>query len=423
MPRILISFFCVLLPLLAQQVKVAPYYAATSSGNSFGTGNTTGTSIDWISLGTSRVLFPNAVSVSAFKVWVSDRSNVSTMYFGVCRFSSGTTWNVVSWSPAVTAFLSGEVNTFLLASPISTNKFDVLCGRIEYSTPHAQTLGTIPAQAVSESCYYQRNAAKPSSFDTASMTAIGGDCPVVEAWATHPDIVAIGDSILANWDSFASPGTISWPLTSPDQAINGTSILGYFHASNPSLSYQAMGISSQTTTQIQARFVTDALALKPSYVLIDGGVNDVFISCSTSIGCTGGQVATIVNNMSSMLSAAQAAGVKAYIMMIGPWTGNGSDATNAQMASVDSINSQYITMAATYGATVIDQRCVIGQFRIGGSVGNCWDFQPAYLYTSDGLGVHPNAAGQAVIAGLIQVTLNPLVAAGSVSLGGSAGIF
>jgi hypothetical protein len=127
----------------------------------------------------------------------------------------------------------------------------------------------------------------------------------------------------------------------------------------------------------------------------------------------------IENSLAAMMAAAQSAGIETFMMLIGPWTGNGSDATNAQMASIDSINASTIAVAPGYGATVLDQRCVVGQQRASGPGGNCWDIQPQYLY-SDGLGVHLNPAGEQQVANLISLSLQSFRYAGGVVLKGVA---
>jgi lysophospholipase L1-like esterase len=252
------------------------------------------------------------------------------------------------------------------------------------------------------------------------MTVIPANaCPVIEAWMTRPDIVGVGDSIIQKDDSNADGGTaLTRPLSS-GAGQSGLSIPYYATMKYSGLTYQDMGWGGQTTPQIQARFTQDALALKPSYIVLDGGVNDVYLNCSMPSGCTSGQITAIENSLAAMMAAAQSAGIKVFVMPIGPWTGNGSDATNPQMASIDSINANTIAVAPGYGATVIDQRCVVGQQRPTGPAGNCWDIQPQYLL-GDGLGVHLNPAGEQQVANLISLSQQSFRYSGSAALKGVA---
>jgi hypothetical protein len=337
---------------------------------------------------------------------------------------------VAQWSAAITGpFFANEVNTFTLATPLAAQKYDVMCGRIEWSAPHTQNLAALSSILLpsitgngntvqAENCYYQLNAAQPASLTTSSMTLIPGNgCPVIEAWMTRPDIVAIGDSILQKDDSNADGGAVLTRPLSAGAGQSGLSIPYYVTAKYSGLTYQNMGWGGQTTAQIQARFAQDALALKPSYIVLDGGVNDVYLNCPTTTGCAGAQITAIENSLGSMMAAAQSAGVKTFVMLIGPWTGNGSDATSAQMASIDTINANTIAVAPAYGATVIDHRCVVGQQRASGPAGNCWDIQPQYL-VADGLGVHLNSAGEQQVANLVSLSLNSFRYGGTAALKG-----
>lgn len=420
------------LPALAQTVKVAPYYSAGAGTQSLTTAATTDTSIDWIDVGqTDRMLIPRTGSITKVRLYIPNRTAITNLYVGICRWSSGSTWNVAQWTPAFTGpFFAGEVNTFTLATPLAAQKYDVMCGRIEWSTPHTQNLASLSAvllpavvgngnTANPENCYFQLNAAKPSSLSTTSMTVIPNNgCPIIEGWMTRPDVIGMGDSIIQKDDSTADGGAVlSWPL-SISVGQTGLSIPYYFTLNHPGLTYEDLGWGGQTAVQVQARFSQDVLAQSPSYVILDGGVNDVFLNCSTTTGCTGAQASAIETALTQMMSAAQAAGIKVFVMLIGPWTGNGSDATNAQMTSIDAINANTISAAPGYGATVIDQRCVIGQFRSTGPAGNCWDFQPQYMVT-DGLGVHPNSSGEQQIANLMGLTLKSFRYSGVLSLKGT----
>ena len=274
-----------------QTVKVAPYYSAGAGTAQLTTTATTDSSIDWIAAGqTDRMMIPRAGSITKVRLYIGDRTAISNMYIGVCRWSTGSTWNVAQWSAAITGpFFANEVNTFTLATPLAAQKYDVMCGRIEWSTPHTQNLAALSSILLpsiagngntvqSENCYYQLNAAKPSSLTTGSMTLIPGNgCSVIEAWMTRPDIVAIGDSLLQKDDSNADGGAILSRPLSASVGQSGLSIPYYVTSRYSGLSYQNMGWGGQTTAQIQARFAQDALALKPSYIVLDGGVNDVYL--------------------------------------------------------------------------------------------------------------------------------------------------
>ena len=121
-----------------------------------------------------------------------------------------------------------------------------------------------------------------------------------------------------------------------------------------------------------------------------------------SAGCTIPQISAIESNLQSEMSMAQAAGINRILIYLGgPWNANTTlGGTDGRMISVDTINSWIISNAPTYGVGVIDVRCSIGQFRLGGSAGNCWDFQSGYV-KNDGLGIHPSVSANLVIGSVI----------------------
>lgn len=411
--------------ILAQQVIVAPYYPAGIGTQQLTTSAGTDTSMDVLAVGdTYKMLLPRSGKISAFSVYLADTSSLTAIYFSTDTCTSSSSGSCTVWTPNYTAqitgpFFANQLNTFTLASPITNSKFDGISVRAEWTSGHATNLGLFSSQILStENCWYQLNQAKQTTFTVSSMTEIANNgCPVVSAWMTRPDFVGIGDSIMVtqpSTDSTASAGVVSYPLGSIYSIPNSLQ-----SALPITLNYQNQGIGGQTTTQILARFTSDVVNLKPSSTIIDGGVNDVFLNCA-STGCTGGEISTIESNLASLMSDAQSAGIKAYVLLIGPW--NTPNGTNGRMTSVDTINANTISVAPSYGATVVDCRCLLGQFRSGGSAGNCWDWQTEYLYAGDGLGVHPNSAGVAVIGTALAAafSLSPFSYSGVAKLAGES---
>jgi lysophospholipase L1-like esterase len=151
--------------------------------------------------------------------------------------------------------------------------------------------------------------------------------------------------------------------------------------------YQNMGIGSQTSTMVAARFTADVVNLKPKIALIQGAVNDI----------SGGLIteATFLSNYTTMLDACVTASIVPVICKMIPWT-NG---TNANMQTCDTWMASLQALVATYSSAVwVDFTTELGQFRVGGDVGNLWDLKAAYAAD----GVHPNLAGYTKMAELID---------------------
>jgi lysophospholipase L1-like esterase len=139
------------------------------------------------------------------------------------------------------------------------------------------------------------------------------------------------------------------------------------------------GISGQTTAQMLVRFRQDVLDLHPRVVHILAGTNDI-------AGNTGpSSVQWIENNLMSMTEQAQAHGIKVVLASILPAAKYSWRPAIDPIPAIGQINAWMKSYAAQTGATYVDYFDALNDGRGG--------FLPQY--TIDG--VHPNAAGYAVM--------------------------
>jgi lysophospholipase L1-like esterase len=147
------------------------------------------------------------------------------------------------------------------------------------------------------------------------------------------------------------------------------------------------GISGQVSEQMLVRFREDALALKPAMVQIMAGTNDL----AGNRGPT--TVALIEGNIASMAELARANGVQVLIASIPPakafpWAPGLNPAPD-----IRAINGWLRDYAAREKFTYVDYHAALtdadGGFR--------------KEYSSDG--VHPNAAGYAVMRPILETAL------------------
>lgn len=180
-------------------------------------------------------------------------------------------------------------------------------------------------------------------------------------------LVTLGDSITAATNGCGD----GWPtfLTMP---------LDYF--------YNA-GIGGTTTTQAIARLDADVLAHTPTDVVVMLGTNDLYGGHDT----TPEQMAWVVANIGTILDSITAAGAKAWLLTIPPAEGGWDDGT-----AVQTYNAAMATTAAAHDATLIDVWSWL-------ATGSDWVDES---YVCDG--IHPTAAGAAVIASRVQAALYPV---------------
>ena len=169
-------------------------------------------------------------------------------------------------------------------------------------------------------------------------------------------VVFLGDSITEAWD------------------------LSVFFKGKP---YVNRGISGQTTPQILLRFRQDVLALKPGIVIILAGTNDIAENTGPA------SLGMIEDNLKSMAELARENGVRPILASVLPAAVYPWRPEIRPIEKIFALNQWMKEYAATegigyldyYAAMVNDQHGLKAEF--------------------SGDGVHPNAAGYAVMAPLV----------------------
>lgn len=175
-------------------------------------------------------------------------------------------------------------------------------------------------------------------------------------------VVYIGDSITESWAPF-------------------------FPTLFPGKPYIARGISAQTTPQILVRFRQDVVQLRPKVVVILAGTNDI-------AGNTGpSSLEMIQDNLTSMAEIARANDIRVVLASVLPAYDYPWKRGLAPAPKIVALNSWIRSYAADHGAVYLDYHSAMADARGG---------LRAEL-TDDG--VHPNAAGYAVMAALAEAAI------------------
>src|SRR5215831_5604654 len=158
----------------------------------------------------------------------------------------------------------------------------------------------------------------------------------------------------------------------------------HFDSLFPGKPYVGRGIGGQTTPQMLVRFRQDVIALKPKVVVILGGTNDI-------AGNTGPSTLEMIeDNLASMTEIAKANGIRVVLVSVlpvadYPWR-RGLDPAPKIIA----LNSWMKQYAARVGEIYLDLHTQMADEQGG--------MKPE-LATD---GVHPNAAGYALMAPLTE---------------------
>ena len=191
---------------------------------------------------------------------------------------------------------------------------------------------------------------------------------LASAEAKTARVVFLGDSITDNW--FGAPGP-------------------HFSAGRETIN---RGISGQTTSQMLLRFRQDVINLRPAAVLILGGTNDI-------AGNTGpAPLAMIEDNLRSMVELAKANRIRVILASLLPAIDYPWRPGLQPAARVRSLNAWIRQYARSSGATLLD-------------------FYPALVNAEGGMdaalaadGVHPTAAGYAIMTPLAQRAIDAALA-------------
>jgi lysophospholipase L1-like esterase len=363
-----------------------PWVVASSYGTApvVGTGDwgTGATGREYLTVG-NRFRIRQTGTVRKVRFGFSSLSNVTGFYVRIWR-KNGTTYDLVGTSDNLAGrIVPGVVNDLELYTPIAVQVGDYVGYQI-VTTGSGNFAKVVTGLSDADSYFVAGVAGATTGYAWESQSKVAGAAYPIELYIASPDIVGIGDSIMAG---HASNYSMLENIIRTNLQASFVDIV----AAPRGWSAQNMGIGGQTTTEIRARFLADAIALKPRYLLMNGGVNDIG-------GASPVNKATFLDNWTYELNQTVAAGIVPIVMAILPWTAG----SNEQHVDKDDRNAALKALVATYPtAIMVDATNAVGQFRPGGAVGNKWDIIPAL--TADN--VHFTIAGQQAIAAVISAAL------------------
>jgi len=280
---------------------------------------------------------------------------------------------------------SDQINYINLSTSIPVIEGDYY-GYILNSTSNSILYATSNSNGFTNYTNFELSGANLTGYDWRNLTnysASSATVVTIQMYMSSPYAVFIGDSITGGF-----PYHYSYITTTNTNNTSATIEYQWYNLTRKS--YQNMGIGSQTTTQIQARYISDVVNLTPQFAIIEGGVNDV------SNGIVSNE--TILANYEQMITDSENASITPVVILILPWT-NGN---NSQSQRIDYINSQLILKKNNHSSLIIvDARQEVGSFRAGGDADNYWNISTPY---NSGDNVHFNSAGHLEIAETIRLS-------------------
>ena len=322
---------------------------------------------------------------------------VGAFYFEVWR-KSGATWDRVSQEDLWPRMTGGQINDLALSAPPLAQEGDYVGYGYTCTADPGLFLTAAtdpdlydPGGLYSNKSYSVTDAAcATNSYDWAARTPSPLFVPI-KVYMQPPKLAFTGDSIISG-----SPNHLSFidnyfpeAYGRPPIGIHPETTIGYKAGKALNWSYQNLGVAGASTDWLVNHGVFNYLVqIKPEIVVMNVGINDLAVSVSK---------ATFLANYTTMLEACRVNSFGIVINLIMPRT----DFTNTKAREMDDWNVSLQALAAVYGATVVDARPLVGQFRAGGDPGNYWDLRPEYAADI----VHLKPEGHAVVAQAIVEAL------------------
>ena len=266
------------------------------------------------------------------------------------------------------------------------------------SAPSASPVGPVQAAARTPA----PNAPRPAMMDSEGKPIAADPILLAPTESLNQTEVKRLQSLLGDYGQFGryraanaklaagEPGRVVFYGDSITDAWgNGANAATFF----PGKPYIDRGISGQTTPQMLIRFQQDVVALKPAVVVVLAGTNDI-------AGNTGIEtIQMIEDNFKSMANIADANGIKVVLASILPVDDYAWRRGLQPAAKVREVNAWMKEFCAAHHYVYLDYYTALATPEGAMKPGTSKD------------GVHPTAAGYAIMAPLAQAAIDQAMAA------------
>lgn len=397
------------------RVIVAPYGIATTSSNNNWGASAGETSKEFITTAHQSRIRQNG-TIERIGLNNVNKTGLTAFYVKVWRRNEIGTFDVVGTSENIVSSITvGGLSTTTLASPIiNVREGDYLGYRMEWSGGASTNNFSATTTGSQGGTYSVTNASLPSlAYNWVAQTYTNQQYLVLEAYMQAPVFVSISDSIFTGHggttiNAVNYPDHYSFIETTDLTFLRGAP--GTLLANRTGWTYQNMGIGGIGSDDTVARFTQDVINLKPKFVIIEIGSNDL----------SSKSAAQIAANWQTMIDSATANNIKVVGLLIPPRLAISS----ANMIVRDAANALIAQKVLAAGGIVVNVDTYVGKFRAGGTAGNLWDQRDEYRESFAGLS-HFNMFGydrfvDAIIDALNgRVTVKGTVDASGLTVGGS----
>jgi lysophospholipase L1-like esterase len=317
-------------------------------------------------------------TIEKVEFYVNDLTDTDGFYVTIWR-KMGETYNRVGETEnLVWKLVAGEVNDITLDTPIKGIQEGDFYGIKLTQNGSSQPLQmTIREDVRSAKAYWFDSDPGNWCVDWENgADGVGQEgCAVPIRFSMQaPLFVFIGDSILAGYPYNRS-------FIEFEERCDIQSSIPFIVSDTLLVPYQNLGVAGQVISEIEDRFQTDCIDLKPRVVVMIAGVNDIR---------RGTEEADYIASCDHILNMLDDAGIHAVIFSILPCTTGTTDEHRKR----ERWNALVKDMVESHGFIWIDGEKGVGVNRPDGDPGNLWDIKPEYSFDD----LHYTKEGNAKLA-------------------------
>lgn len=316
------------------------------------------------------------------------------------RFYAQNTWELATFKISIwsknesTGLYSQTQITANLKTSIADGYNDIDISSQNLSITEGMSFGICLAGAGGQSCFTKSSSGGSSTlgetryigspgttdFAWASQAEAGTDITIdIDFLMDSPDIIFLGGSILSG-----SPLSTAYTDQPTIGGFANSTSIPYKLRTLSGLTYQNMGIYGNRYPDLNTRFAKDVTAKHPTYVVIEGGVDDLKLGTATTDD--------IILYTKLQIIAAQVANIIPIVILILPAYG-ANYLTASQSLQADAVNNAIIAYhVQNQDFRIVDARDELGSH----NAQTGWTLDTQYNSGSDN--VHLNEAGNAIVA-------------------------
>lgn len=314
-------------------------------------------------------------TVREISIFIFDASKVNYLNLSFWRREPGeSVWTELS-SQDISPNITTGINYQIPISPVNVVEGDYVSIGGNQDGDSLLLQSTSASYAISKyrftGGYIPNSTFDWSTYGTGTVNIIP-----IKMFMASPSLVAIGDSIVQG-----APLHQTFIMNSGTVNLLSQSVK--YVAAEYNVTYQNMGIGSQSSSQFRGRFSSDVINLTPRVVIIGGPSNDVALGVLSN---------TTKENYRWMVGQSINNSIVPVVILTTPSSARTNESWvlhDLLIQNITSLKSEFPEMILANTSTYI------GETRVGGPDGNLWDLKNEY---DSGDGIHPNIAGYEQIA-------------------------